>query len=120
MEERSLPVCSAPFLKAQHPPHLCMPLTTVGWAPFLQLKIKKMIHRHAKWCMSVIPDIQEAKTGILQDQGLPERLSEILAQKKKEDGWERSLVMEYVIKMSKALGSTLSATKLKTRHTSLV
>lgn len=65
----------------------------------------------------MIPDIQEAKTGILQDQGL---LSKILAQKKKEDGWKRSLVMEYIIKMSKALGSTLSATKLKTRHTSLV
>lgn len=70
--------------------------------------------------MSVIPDIQEAKAGIIQDQGLPEQLSEILAQNKKEDGWKQSLVMEYVIKMSKALGSTLSTAKLKIRHTSLV
>lgn len=56
--------------------------------------------------MSVIPDIQEAKTGILQAQGLPEQLSEILAQKKKR----RRLGMKSsdgdVIKMSKALGST--------------
>lgn len=80
-----------------------------------------MTYRHAKrWCMSVIPDIQEAKAGILQDQGLSEQLSEILAQRNKEDGWKQSLVVEHVIKMSKALGSTLSTAKLKIRHTSLV